>query len=344
MEPAASALLLCPRPMATPPNQRARSRWLAPALIAAGLFVGLGVVEFLLRAFPPMPPSQIIRSQAMRWGQVRLLNGVPVWGDDARANRDCLKQHPERPTLFFFGDSITFGTGIEDSEVFTTLLEHRLGDRFCVLNFAQPAYGFDQSFETARVELAGKHPAIVFWQLWNEQRAYAVLGDNAFNLAGRRLHEDGFPYPRFASALPAAVNRFLFLHSRLYELTTLAYPEMLPPLPPREATAKIAAENLARIPPLVKATGARLVFFLGTPLDKPFPELRTDRRHEDLEEAVAILARTQGAEALRLQDLLADQDVAAVRLDTCCHYNAKGHEALAAAFEKVVTKALPPAP
>lgn len=314
-------------------------------LIPAGLAAGLLAVELTLRVWPPASPLDSIRSGSSRWGDVRLHNGTVIWGTSERENRDCVKQHPERTRILFFGDSIPYGVNVPDGEVFTELLESSLNARFpvpgvCVLNFAQPAFGFDQSFAIAQDEIPALHPALVFWGTWNEERLYRLLGDTAFNVSGLALRPNGFPSADQLAWVPDSLNAALFVHSLLYRAYLLAHVRRATPRPPEEITAGYRDTRLIRVPALARAAGAKLTFFLATFLDKPFAELLTDRRHENLESALTSVATSQGAEFVRLQDLLAGEDYRAVRLDECCHFNAAGHAALAKAFEKIVVRQL----
>lgn len=311
------------------------------ALACLGVFAGLGLIEFVLWLKPPRPAVQIVRNQNGAWNRVRLLNGTPVWGSLERENRACMERHPGTPSVIFLGDSILYGAGIGDEEVFSNLLDDALNKglpetQVCVVNLAQAGFGFEQSYATAEEALAGKHPTLVFWELWGEHRDYSLLGEDAYNVDGMRLNADGFPTPSFARWLPAVANRWLFLHSRLYEYTALAFADRLPAKSLGEDLADYRDGKLARAARLVQGAGGHLVFVLGTPLDEPFSELRTDNRQESLAAAANEIARRTGAEVIRLQDLMQDQDYRQVRLDECCHFNPAGHKVLAKEFRRLL--------
>src|SRR5262245_31241738 len=134
--------------MAAP--QRSRPRYFIPATILLGLVIGLVVAEIWFRIAKPSPSRQMVRG----FYCMREIFGVPVWGcEDAehtdRHNRVCVEQHPERTRVLFFGSSITYGSGLTAAQAFTTALEARLNELrpspgFCLLNFAEPGFSFEQ--------------------------------------------------------------------------------------------------------------------------------------------------------------------------------------------------------
>ena len=133
----------------------------AIALIVIGLGVGLAIGELVLRRGTWRPPVQIIRGFGLH-----SVGGIPVWEQsDDRQNRACVEEHPERTRVLFFGSSITYGTDLTAAEAFTTALQARLNEvrptpGFCVLNFAQPGFAFDQKFAVAQVEVPRYRPAL----------------------------------------------------------------------------------------------------------------------------------------------------------------------------------------
>ncbi len=318
-----------------------------------GIGVAIGILELYLRTFPPWPPVQIVRNKITRAegaeiagaGTLRMQNGVPIWGTDKLNHRDCARQHPERQRVLFFGDSITRGSGIDDAEVFTVLLEQRLNmlrpdPGFCVMNFAQPGFGFDQSYAIAQTEIPRQHAVLVFWQFWDQTRAYAMLGDDEAyaRMETYDLHADGFPYPRPAAYLPNSVNRWLFLHLRTYEYLTLATGAGRPPA--ADLMGTFVRERLAKLLALLRSERSRAVFYMATPLDKSFAESAVDPQLRGWSDAIFSAAREAGIETFRLQDAFRERDYLSLRLDSCCHFNAAGHRALADVFERTVLKHL----
>src|SRR5260370_38656832 len=116
-----------------------------------GLLPGLASAEIAYRVIRPMPPMQLVRGYGLR-----LADGVPIWEYATdRYNRGCVAAHPERTRVLFFGSSITYGSGLSLNEAFTTALEARLNAArpspgFCVLNFAQCGFSFEQKHVVAR--------------------------------------------------------------------------------------------------------------------------------------------------------------------------------------------------
>lgn len=305
-------------------------------VLVGGLILGLGLAELSVRVFKWTPPMQIVRGYGLHE-----VDGVPVWEQASdRHNRACVDAHPERTRLLFFGSSITFGVGLAAAETFTAALQERLNAAqptpgFCVLNFAQPGFAFQQKYAVARAEVARYRPALILWEDWVEWREYRLIGDAAYGLGDLRVRPDGFVG---MAGVPDAINRLLFAHSRLYEYLTLSLGERVErPSGPWELPAFFDA-HLAEVVQLAQSVGARLVLYLAPPLDQPFAA--TDAAPPDWHGPILDFARTHGVPAYRLQHELRDQDYLALRLDPCCHFNAAGHRALVPVMERIVLEQL----
>jgi hypothetical protein len=112
--------------------------------------------------------------------------------------------------VLFFGSSITYGTDLTATEAFTSALQARLNEArptpgFCVLNFAQPGFAFDQKFAVAQVEVPRYRPALIMWESWVEWPEYRLIGDTAYGIADKRVRADGF---LGMTGVPDALNRF----------------------------------------------------------------------------------------------------------------------------------------
>jgi hypothetical protein len=119
---------------------------------------------------------------------------------------------PRAAGALFFGDSITYGIGLQNEELFTNLVEARLNAAqpapgWCVMNFAQPGYGFEQSLAVAREEIPRQRPAVVLFEFWAIGRSYRMLGDSAYDVDAYRLRGAGFPAVRYGWLIPNALNR-----------------------------------------------------------------------------------------------------------------------------------------
>ena len=305
-------------------------------MAVGGLAVGLVVAEAVVRIVRPKPAQQIVRGEGLH-----LLDGVPVWDHaDDRYNRDCVAQHPERIRILFFGSSITFGTDLTAQEAFPTLLQVRLNELrptpgFCVLNFAQPGFHFEQKYAVARVEVARYQPALIMWEDWFEWLDYHLLGDTAYVTAGLALRPDGFIG---MEGVPDALNRTLFLHSRLYEYLALTLGEPADRPSEVEEVTAFASQRMVKLVALARAAGAKLVLYLAPPLDHPFAE--TAASPPEWHRILSDFARESKIASYPLERELSDQDYLALRLDPCCHYNAAGHRALVPVMERIVLQQL----
>lgn len=321
-------------------SHRRPGRYL-PALVVAGGIIGCLAAEAWIRISKPVPRAQVVRGNGLH-----MLDGVPVWEYAVdRYNRECAERHPQRKRILFFGSSITFGSDLSAEEVFTTGLEARLNQLrpqpgFCVLNFAQPGFSFEQKRVIAQREVARYRPTLILWEDWVEWLDYKQIGDAAYGVGGFVVRPDGFIG---IAGVPDAINRFLFLHSRFYEYATLTMGESsirVPGPSEDEVVAEFVAKRLGQIPQLAQASGAKLVMYLAPPLDQSFPETATNLPgwHSLLLE----FARQHNVPAYPLQRQLVDRDYLELRLDPCCHYNASGHRALVPIMERFVLESLDP--
>ncbi len=275
--------------------------------------------------------------QIVRGYGVHLQDGVPIWEQSTdRNNRGCVEQHPERIRILFFGSSITYGVSLEARQVFTVALQDRLNalrpsPGFCVLNFAQPGFAFQQKYAVARVEVARYRPALIMWEDWIEWQGYRMIGDAAYGTRDLAVRPDGFV--GFA-AVPDSLNRFLFLHSRLYEYLTLGFGTRAPGW--AKGSAEFVQTDLPEVPELARSAGAKLVLYPAPPLDRPFAE--TAATLPDWQTAIVGFAQAHGIPVYPLQRELVDQDYRELRLDPCCHFNAAGHRALVPVMEHLVLK------
>jgi len=306
-------------------------------LAAVGLAAGLLLAEASVRIFHWKPPLQMVRGN-----NLRAVDGVPVWEQASdRHNRACVEQHPERLRVLFFGSSITFGVGLTADQAFTAALQERLNQArptpgFCVLNFAQPGFAFEQKLVVAREEVARYRPALIMWEDWVEWRDYRMIGDTAYGLGDLKVRADGYVG---LPLVPDALNRFLFTHSRLYEYATLTMGEQVEKVEGPPFVPTWVETRLVEVPRLAQSVGAKLILYLAPPLDQPFEVL--SRTPPDWHVTIRDWAVRQGIQVFALQDALIDQDYQALRLDPCCHLNAAGHAALVPVMARVILDALP---
>jgi hypothetical protein len=321
--------------LAAPPSQRPSRRYTA-ALVLLGALAGLVLAEIWVRRGGWVPPLQIVRGYGLH-----SVDGVPVWEEATdRQNRACAEQHPERTRILFFGSSITFGVSLTAQETFTTALETRLNQwrptpGFCVLNFAQPGFSFEQKYAVARAEVPRYRPALIMWEDWAEWADYRMIGDAAYGTGNLRVRPDGFVG---MVGVPDPLNRLLFLHSRLYQYLVLAFGETEDRPPGPHGVVVFANTRLIQVPRLAQSVGAKLVMYLATFLDRPFAEFAASL--PDWHAILLDFARTEGIPAYPLQRELLDEDYLALRLDPSGHFNAAGHRALVPIMERIIKEQL----
>jgi hypothetical protein len=294
-------------------------------LAIMGALLGMLLLELGFRLLPPLLAIQTVR------GATRL-HGVPVWGSQERQHHDCVEAHPERQRIFIFGDSIA---SVPVERPFPAILEDRLNawrplPGFCVMSFAQPGFGLDQSLALATDELPRERPVLSFWEIWAPGRHYVMLGDTAYNFDNYTLTGAGVPSPW---GLEVPLGRWWFENSRLYQFMSLRLGQ------PRDvATDSRIAAQVRQMGWLLSSTGTKGFLLFGAELDKPFSE--TAATVDAMERLMMNAAREQGMGSYRLADLLTDQDYLALRLDSGCHYNTRGHEVIARILEGIVRHAL----
>jgi hypothetical protein len=331
--------------MSLPPRSHRRRFVYGIATMFVGAVAGLALAETWVRAGHWKPHVQAISPL-----HLHTVDGVPLWEDPSeRSNRTCVEQHPERIRILFFGSSVTFGYSLTPDEAFTSALQVRLNQLrpvpgFCVLNFAQPAFFFEQKYAVARAEVARYKPALIMWEDWLEWFDYTSIGGALYNTTQFVVRPDGFIG---IAGVPDSVNRFLFLHSRLYERLTLAFGEHANGPGEQEEVAEFADRRLIQVLRLAESAGAKLVMYLAPPLDRPFAE--TAAAVPSWQGVLIDFARAHGIPVYPLERELLDQDYLELRLDPCCHFNAAGHRALVPIMERIVLEQLdgaanPPSP
>jgi hypothetical protein len=301
----------------------------AAILMLLGVIGGLVAGEIWARGSKPMPPTPVVRGNGLH-----TIDNVPVWETStSRENRACVEQHPERLRVLFFGSSISYGFQLRPEQAFTSLLEKRLNAArpnpgFCVLNFSQVSFTSQQKLAVASVEVPRYRPALVLWEGWNEFAHFVMLGGSAYDLRGYALGPGGFPGIR---GIPDGLNQYLFLHSRLFEYLTLV-------LGRRDMAVdeqKLAQDRLDRLAAMTEAVGGKLAVYACPALDRPFTE-STHLPNGTMDTFV----QKHHVPRYFLRHELAGQDYQDLRMDPCCHFNAKGQEALAPIFERIVLDTL----
>ncbi len=312
-------------------------------LAVVGILSGCLLSEVAVRYVNPRPPTQVVRLlEQPQPFRPSLRHGEPVWKASAdREHTSCAELDPDRARILVFGDSITYGVNLDPDQVFTAILETALNEShprpgFCVMNFAQPGFGFDQSLAVAKDEIARWKPSLVLWESWSDRRKYVIVRGTAYLVnppyvsASERLRvrPDGSFGLDF---VPAGPNGWLFEHSRLYEMLVLRWGQREP------AALQRLDARYEHLKALVDAAGAKLIIFFATALDRPFAELA----HRPVERDVLQFANERAVAVYHLAKELRGEDYRAIRMDSVGHFNAAGHESLARHFERIVLHEMP---
>lgn len=262
---------------------------------------------------------------------------------DARGHR--LQPHPaggEPGGVVALGDSMTFGEGIEAASTWTALLEAETG--IPVVNAGVPGASSAQMVARLGPLLAEEKPRLVLlvaaarWDLERCANPFAYFEGYIVSSAYRDrltlVGENLFLQPLQGRLGP--LSAVLAGHSVLARLTFAALQrEEDPPAPALEFTPA-CLEPFQQGYERAEAAGAR---FLTVLADSPKP---------GLERATAELARRlerRGVPFVKLDALLAGQDLAALRYPVDGHWNPRGHAAVAAVLAPEVLRLLstPPA-
>ncbi|MCB9679963.1 MAG: hypothetical protein H6733_00700 [Alphaproteobacteria bacterium] len=315
---------------------------LAWATVATLLLAEVGI-----RVARPTPPVQVVRTDAAL--QVDLSTSVPLWRD--QPDTDGALRHLDCPAdgtldVVLAGDSIWYDIDAgHRADTVGFVLQRLLADHappVCVLNLSQPGYLPYQQLEEVRRLAATRTPDLVLFTVWKPDEVFTRVGDDLMQLD--RLRRDALGTPILPGVpVPDGLRRALFAHSHLWRFASLALADRVQAVPPPGAGYLDAATWLA-------GHGIDAVFVAMAPLDVPFAETAAARARaweghadHDFEARQATLRRQVEAMGLGWVDVataLQDEDVTALRLDTCCHYAHAGHAAMAATLAPEVRERL----
>ncbi|MGC6515061.1 MAG: hypothetical protein ACON4N_11240 [Myxococcota bacterium] len=331
------------------------------ALLSAAI-VMVTIAEMSVRYLAPQPPVQIVRERphsvdpAMN-NQLRPLRGSWVWSrayDAPRHNASCRNDHPDAPVVLVLGSSIFAGVGLIPQVTFGVVMQEALSTDapVCVINLAEPAFSFDSQRALLQEELSRGRVDVVLLEMWrNSAWYYTLLGDAAYRLRSLPVDEAGYPL----GLLGGTLHHYLFEHSRFWELATLQFASRGSTLGASTVVSRSFAEERWRTfatselkPALEEAEqqGAQVVIAYAPPLNAQFSTMSQQRQtlfsSSPAAEYASVVevAAAEGWRQVFLEDLLIDQDVAQVRKDTCCHYNATGHQLLGERLAPLITEAL----
>lgn len=267
----------------------------------------------------------------LRFGQLmhvrdiatRTVNGVPLWqSGHPRYDDDDLRragQDRDAFTVLGLGDSILYGVGQPKDATYLEqarqALAGRTSRRVDVLNLAVP--GFNTAQENAVFAEVGEQiePDLVIVHYWaDDMHQYRVVGGYVVDI-GNVSAEAGHLVVR-ALPLPAAINDYLLVHSRLYAVLTEAIvAERI-----REAPLDWSRvlDPLAEINARAQRAGGRLLVLASVDLSGPTP-----RPVADLD-VLRELAAARGIDVIDLSEWVRDVASADIAMDPV-HFNAAGH-------------------
>lgn len=311
-------------------------------IAALALFFATG--EGLMRALDPTPRAQIVRHGVNVDLQER--HGVPIWWSPETErfwDLDCVKRHPDAPRVMLLGDSIFRGVMVDEARNFSTLVKQQaeaaVGGPVCVMNVSEPGWSFQQSEAIARDLVPELKPDLFILEMWtNLPEYYDRVGDAAYRFgpvvrgSGNRPH-----------LFEGAVDDWLFQRSRLWEYTTLALARNQRAAEVDELWGAFLFDEVSPLMEAVIVGGADVLVLATPPLHQPFSATLAERQAalvtEDEVGMVGNMGRAyamaeawtqlSGGAWIDLARELEAEPVELVRLDTCCHFNARGHEAIA---------------
>jgi lysophospholipase L1-like esterase len=308
-------------------------------LLGAALFCGTG--ELAVRQLHPRPRAQIVRHDTPG---LRPIGDTVTWrlpGAYTEQLENARCPGPDTRDVLLVGDSVLYVTGPAsfggapdepDANVATRLQAAFVGQAppVCVLNLAQPGLLPQQLRLLAQEGHARVGADLLVVAVWKDARDLTEVGGDWYDVERYQRPPGGLPTP-WSLPAPQALHRALFDRSALWEYASLT-------LGRQDDETALRMDPYTSLLDDAEAAGLPTIFVEFAPLDRPFADGLRDRmeHHRELERQL----RARGAPYLLLGELLADQDVTAVRADTCCHLNARGHAALAEALRPVLAAAL----
>jgi hypothetical protein len=301
------------------------------------------IAELLFRIWNPMPRVAVVRPNRVHEFWIAA-GGVPLWSYSGRPQRCAVRRPGIRP-VSFFGSSITYGSGLQRDQALAYQLEERLGRSVpggaCSDDYSEPAFGTEQQWAMASEAIPSTSPGVVVWEIWNPRKYFAVAEGVAYDAHDRDLDVAGVPV---LHPVPSVIADPLFRWSHAYQYAAFALAPLRDPGPPDE-DQQVLSICKTMLPDLLRLSaehGAHVIALLGTRLDIPLAEAMVPSSRPVDTTAVVDCAHNLGIPVVSIAELLADQRVEDVRLDLCCHLNARGHALLAERLEANVMRAMPP--
>ncbi len=305
-------------------------RRLLAGLALSGLLFG-GTAEIAVRLLEPYPRVQIIRGWGPpRFPSITFHEGTPLWGSEDPKMKVlraplCLEHDENLRVLLLVGDSVLYLTDhFQMQGNIGPALQERLGEGWCVVNAAHSGFSAAQKLASVEHLLQTTTPDVVFWEVWGEGPTYSAIGAHLYGLGTTAVDAEGYPVVPW---VPAPLHHLLFRHSRVWEyavLSTFA-----------GGQTEDVLQYHQRVAQLAEAHDFSVLFALFPSLAEPFDV--QERMRPAAQPVVASWAREAGLPVIDMLDHLQDVDVARVRMDTCCHFNQRGHAMLADKIAPLVT-------
>jgi hypothetical protein len=203
-----------------------RRRWIGPGLSLASVLLGLGFLagcELLLRWIRPgflhgAPVEQPhIYSEVYGWALRPDFRGRWANGKSFSINRAAYRGRawtgppPPRTTrVVMLGDSVAFGTGVDDRETFSEVLQETLPE-LEVANLAVSGYGTDQELLRLEHEGFSLQPNVVMLH-------FCMANDLVDNMLDSYLYDGRTPKPYYVLTDEGLSLRTAHLERKRFEL------------------------------------------------------------------------------------------------------------------------------
>ena len=298
--------------------------------LGVGLALFVATAEGAVRVGRPTPRAPVVDLAAR---EVAWLGGVPVWDAPGlpRASSGCAEGGAAEVVVV--GDSIP-SIGAEAAQTLGPRLGDRLSDALgrpvCVRVAARP--GLPPQAQYALAEAVAPDAPVVVLALWRAGARWTVVGDRWW-FDTTTVAVDGAGLPRSPMPLPSGLHRSLLGVSAAWRYTTLALAQEDPP-----GVDRAVAPHRAFLD-RVRGRGAQVVVAEMPSMAVPFDAQPVSdgwvgvlrAQTEAAGGAWVEVGRVLAAQGLGVED---------VRIDTCCHLNTAGHDAVAAVLVDPVRRAL----
>ena len=270
---------------------------------------------------------------------LRVVDGVPVWRSkgaksEARSEPACLASGNGQPDVIILGDSILFGVRLPAENSLGPVLQEQLLERHgrssCVINLSEPGFTFSNQEVVLREALEKYKPKAVILEMWfNSTNHFVAVDGMAYNFGVLAKDINGLP----DLGLPASVNHVLFHNTALWKHISLGLASETS-MPLSTEWERFVAEKLEPLATSLAAQDIDLILVYATSLDAPFS---AERPTEDM--AYGIVqewSKKHNIPNLLFSEVFADEDVASVAMDRCCHINEYGTKLVSSQLAPIV--------